>query len=447
MSNVVTEGNDVLRVDHESGRMNGRVSCKKVAIIGGGFAGIEAAKHLRGSDVHVTVIDRSSYHTFQPLLYQVALAVLSPSDITRPIRSILGAAANIDVLLGEVEKISRENQKVILKSGECLDYDYLVLASGSTSSYFGNDRWSLHAPALKSIVNAVEIRTRLLLEFEKAEAQGQRSESVPDIHFVVIGGGPTGVELAGAIADVCRNVLNRDFHYVRPREARISLYEGGPAILAAFPPKLQAEGLAQLKELGVAVHTGVHITDIHEGAVFVEGKEVASNVTLWAAGVAPSALGAALGVPLDKRGAVVVNEFLNPEGNPNVFVCGDLAAVTENGRRIPAVAQPAMQMGKHAARLIIADIKGKARTPFHYFDKGDMATIGTRKAVARVAWPFKAQWSGRLAWITWLVVHLSFLSGLDHQMSVLFTWLYTYITKTTRSRLIVIPERSPLDAE
>ncbi|MEI9980316.1 MAG: NAD(P)/FAD-dependent oxidoreductase [Edaphobacter sp.] len=414
---------------------------KKVIIVGGGFAGIEAAKYLgrNAPNVDVIVIDRLSYTTFQPLLYQVALGVLSPSDITRPVRSILSPYRNVEVILSEVIDIDRTARSITLVDSMQLSFDYLVLATGCTSSYFGNDSWAESAPSLKSIDDAIEVRSRVLLAFEEAEYMAARTGATPSLHFVIIGGGPTGVELAGALADITQRVLNRDFRHIRTEDSKISLYEGGDTILAAFPPDLQEKGKQQLMSLGVSVHTKTRITEIGARHLVVGDQRIDATVVLWAAGVAPSTLGKKLGLPLDRRGAVEVDSFLNPSGEPNIFVCGDLASATENGKRIPAVAQPAMQMGKHAAIAILADLNGKPRTPFHYFDKGDMATIGTRKAVARIAWPFRAQWSGRPAWLTWLFVHLAFLSGADHQLSVLFTWLYAYLTKTTRSRLIGIP--------
>jgi len=422
---------------------------KKVIIVGGGFAGIEAAKYLgrKAPTAQVLLIDRLSYTTFQPLLYQVALGVLSPSDITRPIRSVLSRYPNVEVLMQEVQSIDRTSRSITLSDSTRLEFDYLMLATGSTTSYFGNDSWSGVAPSLKSIPDAVEVRSRVLRTFEEAELASKKSGVDSPLHFVVIGGGPTGVELAGAIADITRRVLNRDYKHVRTQESRITLFEGSATLLAAFPPFLREKGRQQLESLGVEVHTGARITEIGLTHVQVGERRVDANVVLWAAGVAPSPLGKGLDAPLDRRGCVEVDRFLNPVGETNIFVCGDLAAVTENGKRVPAVAQPAMQMGRHAAQSIVADLNGAPRKAFHYFDKGDMATIGTRKAVARIAWPFRAQWYGRPAWLTWLFVHLAYVSGADHQLSVLFTWLYTYLSKTTRSRLIGTPIPARIDPE
>jgi NADH:quinone reductase (non-electrogenic) len=410
---------------------------KQVVIIGGGFAGVKSARGLENLPVDVTLIDKNSYHVFQPLLYQAALGLLAPSDITRPIRSILQRSRNIEVLMDEVTDIDRGNSRIFLRDGHTLSYDYLILAAGSTSSYFGHNEWSKYAPSLKSIEEALDIRTRVLLTFEHAEKEVSRGGPQPHLHFVVIGGGPTGVELAGAIANICRDVLWKEYKHVRPEAAKVSLYEAAPKILPMFPDDLQRKAIEQLTALGVAVHTNAAIIDIQADHIQVGHDKIPAITTIWAAGVAPSPLGAKLGLPLDRRGCVNVNEYLNPEGEPNIFVCGDLAAVTENGRRIPAVAQPAMQMGAHAAEMIAADLRGRSRTPFHYFDKGDMATIGRNAAVAKVVWPFRANWSGFMAWISWLLVHLVFLSGADRQMSVLFTWIYSYFTKTAKSRLII----------
>jgi NADH dehydrogenase len=369
--------------------------------------------------------------------------MLAPSDITRPIRTILRRSKNTQVLMEDVVDIDRAKKLVTLRDRVTLSYDYLILAAGSTSSYFGHNEWAKNAPSLKSIEDALDIRTRVLLTFEHAERDVSRGGPQPHLHFAVIGGGPTGVELAGAIANLCRDVLWKEYKHVRPEAAQVSLYEAALRILPMFPERLQQRAIAQLETLGVSVHTNAAITDIQADYIQVGGEKIPAVTTIWAAGVAPSPLGKALGLPVDRRGCVTVNQYLNPEGEPDIFVCGDLAAVTENGRRIPAVAQPAMQMGEHAARQIAMDLAGKPRTAFHYFDKGDMATIGRGAAIANVVWPFRAKWSGFVAWITWLVVHLAFVSGADRQFSVLFTWIYSYLSKTARSRLVIRPRQLP----
>jgi NADH dehydrogenase len=412
---------------------------KKVVIIGGGLAGVKAARGLETLPVDVTLIDKNSYHVFQPLLYQTALGMLAASDITRPIRSILRRSKNALVVMEEVTDIDRTAKKVVLRDGDTLSHDYLILAAGSTSSYFGHNEWAKNAPSLKSIEDALDIRTRVLLTFEQAERDVSRGSQQPRLHFVVIGGGPTGVELAGAIANICRDVLWKEYKHVRPEAAKVSLYEAAPQILPRFSEDLQRRAMDQLSALGVSVQTNAAVTDIQPDYIQVGEERITAIATIWAAGVAPSPLGKKLGLPVDRRECVTVNEHLNPEGEPDIFVCGDLAAVTEDGRRIPAAAQPAMQMGVHAARQIAADLEGKPRTAFHYFDKGDMATIGRGAAIANVVWPFRAKWSGFIAWITWLVVHLVFVSGADRQFTVLFTWIYSYLSKTARSRLVIRP--------
>ena len=406
---------------------------KKVVIVGGGFAGLEAAKHLGRQEVDVVVVDRSSYFTFQPLLYQAALGVLAPSDITRPIRSILARYRNVTALMDDVIGIDRGEHSVILRSGGSLHYDYLILASGSRTSYFGNDDWRTNAPSLKTIVDAVDIRTRIFSAFEHAELCGRTGQATPDLRFIVVGGGPSGVELAGAIADISRQTLSREFRYVRPQDAQICLFEAGPSLLAALPPSLQQRGREQLEQLGVTVRTGAHITKIVPGRVFLDEESLAATLVLWAAGVSASPLAASIGIPTDRKGQVLVDAFLNPERERNVFVCGDIAAVTDHGKRVPGVAQAAMQMGAYAARSIADDLSGRERKMFHYADRGDMATIGAGRAVARIAWPFKAQLSGNPAWLAWLLIHLVSLTGADRRASVLFTWIYSYVTKTTRS--------------
>jgi len=408
----------------------------RVLILGAGFAGLHAAKALAKLPVDVTVIDRRNHHTFQPLLYQVALAVLSPADIATPIRGILREHKNVEVLMDEVVNFDTQKRRVFTKSGAEMEYDYLVVATGSTHSYFGRDDWAQIAPGLKTVEDAVEIRRRVLLAFELAERQMLEVGSHPPLNFVVIGGGPTGVELAGAISDIAKLYMKHDFRHINPAKARVLILEGGPRILAAYPEDLSRKAVEQLNELGVEVHTGTQVTDVKPGYVMMGDRRLDAVVTIWAAGVQASPLGKLLGVETDRRGCVLVNATLNPAGHPEIFVCGDLAHVEENGRQIPGVAQPAMQMGDHVARMVEADMKREARKPFHYFDKGDMATIGRLAAVAKVEWPFKAHWSGFMAWITWLSVHIFFLIGFRNRLAVLFEWGWTYFTFTHGARLI-----------
>ena len=417
----------------------------RVVIVGAGFAGIHAAKALGRMDVDVTVIDRRNHHTFQPLLYQVALAVLSPADIAQPIRSIVRKQANTEVLMDEVTALDVEANAVTLASGARIEFDYLVLATGATHSYFGHPEWAVLAPGLKSLEDATEIRRRVLLAFELAERQMLEHGWHPPLNFIVIGGGPTGVELAGAITDIAQLYMKHDFRHIDPRTSRVLLLDGGPRVLAAYPPDLSAKAEAALKKLGVEVRTNFQVTDLGPGWVEANGERIESVVTLWAAGVQASPLGKMLaavpGVELDKRGCVLVDQTLNPPGMPRVFVLGDLAHFEQDGKQVPGVAQPAMQMGDHVAKMIAADLKGRPRKPFRYFDKGDMATIGRMDAVADVKWPFKAHMSGLPAWVTWLTVHIFFLIGFRNRVSVFAAWIWTYFTFTRGARLITGDQR------
>jgi NADH:ubiquinone reductase (H+-translocating) len=408
----------------------------RVVIVGGGFAGLNAGMALADMAVDVTLIDRRNHHTFQPLLYQVALAVLSPADIAQPIRSVFSKKKNIEVLMDEVIGMQVDKRLLSLSSGALLEYDYLILATGSTHSYFGKDDWAKNAPGLKAVEDAIEIRRRVLLAFELAERQMVQTGSHPELNFVIIGGGPTGVELAGAISDISKLYMRNDFRHIDPGKARVILIEGSPRILAAYPEDLSKKAVVQLAQLGVEVHTGASVMDVQPGYVVVGGKRLDTVVTLWAAGVQASALGKMLGAPTDKRGCVMVDLYLNPPGHQEIFICGDLAHVEEGGRQVPGVAQPAMQMGRHAAQMIAQDMAGKPRTNFHYFDKGDMATIGRHAAVANVRWPFKAHWGGTMAWLAWVSVHLFFLVGFRNRVSVFLSWAWTYLTFNRGARLI-----------
>lgn len=408
----------------------------RVIIIGGGFAGTHAVLALASLPVDITLIDRRNHFTFQPLLYQVALAVLSPANIASPIRSIVRHKQNVEVLMDEVIRFDLEDRSVYLKSGSIMDYDYLVVATGATHSYFGHEEWAQYAPGLKSIEDAIEIRRRVLLAFELAERQMLETGFHPPLNFVVIGGGPTGVELAGAISDIAKIYMRHDFRHIDPSRARVLLIEGGPRILAAYPEDLSRRAVEQLTALGVEVYTGVQVTDVKAGYVMAGSRRIDAVVTLWAAGVQASPLGNLLGLGTDKRGCVVLNETLNPPGHPEVFVCGDLAHIEQDGHQVPGVAQPAMQMGDHVGKMIGQDMDHKPRTPFRYFDKGDMATIGRMAAVARVKWPFKAHLSGFPAWVTWLSVHIFFLIGFRNRIAVLIDWIWNYFTFTYGARLI-----------
>ncbi|HWA95552.1 MAG TPA: NAD(P)/FAD-dependent oxidoreductase [Terracidiphilus sp.] len=426
----------------------------RVVIVGAGFGGLHAAKALRHLPVDVTVIDRSNHHTFQPLLYQVALAVLSPADIAQPIRTIFRGQSNAQVLMDEVTGIEAERHTLSLKSGAKIGYDYLVLATGATHSYFGHDEWATQAPGLKSIEDAIEIRRRVLLAFELAEREMLEQGTQPSLNFVVIGGGPTGVELAGAISDIAKLYMRHDFRHIDPSKARVILIDAGKRVLAAYPPDLSAKAETALARLGVEVHKETHVTGVGPGWVeakftgdvrpanALEGR-LNAVVTLWAAGVTASPLGKMLGTPLDKRGCVIVNEQLNPPNHNEIFILGDLAHVEQDGRQVPGVAQPAMQMGDHVGRLIAADLRGEKRPGFRYFDKGDMATIGRMAAVADVKWPFRSHMSGLPAWVTWLTVHIFFLIGFRNRVSVFMAWVWSYFTFTRGARLITGDQRLP----
>lgn len=423
---------------------------KRVVILGGGFGGINAAMRLGDLPVDVTLVDRRNHHTFQPLLYQVALAVLSPGEIAQPIRSILRNYQNIEVLMDEAVGFDIPQQRVKFKTGAELEYDYLIVATGSTHSYFGREDWAKLAPGLKTVEDATEIRRRVLLAFELAERQMQELGSHPPLNFVIIGGGPTGVELAGAISDIAKLYMTKDFRHIDPKMAQVLILEGSPHILAAYPEDLQASALKQLTKLGIKVRTNAHVSDVQPGYVMVGDERIDAVVTLWAAGVQASPLGKLLGFPTDRRGCVLVDQYLNPPGHPEIFICGDLAHVEENGKQVPGVAQPAMQMGAYAAkriaRLTARDFGSDGSgidAPFHYFDKGDMATIGRKAAVANIKWPFKGRWSGLPAWFVWLVVHIFFLIGFRNRLAVFRQWAWTYLTFSDGVRLITGSQELP----
>lgn len=419
----------------------------RVVIVGGGFAGIRAAMQLAGKPVEVVLVDRRNHHTFQPLLYQVALAALSPGDIAQPIRALFRQDGNIDVLMDEVVGIDAAAKIVNLKSSAHLRYDYLILATGATHSYFGHEEWAADAPGLKTVEDALEIRRRVLLAFELAERQKLETGSHPPLNFVVVGGGPTGVELAGAISDISRLYMRKDFRHIDPAKAHVIVVEGSPRLLSSYPEDLSRKAAEELAKIGVEVRNNVKVTDIQPGYVVANGERIESVVTLWAAGVQASPLGKMLGAEMDKRGAIFVDDYLNPAGHTEIFVCGDLAHVVENGKQVPGVAQPAMQMGRHAGQEILADMAGRPRTKFHYFDKGDMATIGRHSAVANVVWPFHAHMSGFSAWMAWLVVHIYFLIGFRNRALVMMQWMWMYFGLSAGPRLITGSQRLPGWAE
>jgi NADH:ubiquinone reductase (H+-translocating) len=408
----------------------------RVLILGAGFAGIHAAKALEHAPVQVTVIDRKNHHTFQPLLYQVALAVLSPAEIASPIRNVLRRASNMEVLLGEVGGFDLEKRRVLIDGIE-LPYDYLMVASGATHAYFGHPEWEQYAPGLKTVEDAIEIRRRVLLAFENAEREAIAGRVSPPLTFVVIGAGPTGVELAGAIADISKRYMESDFRAIDPAKARIILLEGGPRVLPAYPDDLSASAEKQLNDMGVEVRTNAMVTNVEARTVTVGREKIPASVMIWGAGVLASPLGKMLGAPIDRAGRVMVMPDLTIPGHPEVFVAGDLASVKmANGNLVPGVAPAAIQMGKFVARQIKRSIEGEPREAFHYWDKGTLATIGRSRAVADLG---KLHFSGYLAWLAWLFVHLFFLVGFRNRFLVMAEWAWAYLTYNSGARLITEP--------
>src|SRR5213078_3682142 len=380
----------------------------RVVIVGAGFGGLEAAKKLACKDVHVTVIDRTNHHLFQPLLYQVATAALSPAEIAAPIRGILSDFSNTEVILAEVKSVNVAAKTVNIGDRE-IAYDYLILATGARHSYFGHDEWEKLAPGLKSLEDAIEIRRRLLLAFEYAEKITDEAAKKAAMTFVIIGGGPTGVEMAGAIAEIARYTLAKDFKHIDPSSARVVLVEGDKRVISAFPEDLSAKALEQLKELGVEVHTGVHATNLTEAGLQVGDEFIPCRVKIWAAGNIASFVGKTTGAPVDRVGRVLVNDDLTIPGHPEVQVIGDLANFShQTGHPLPGVSPVAMQQGRHAARNILAMMNDEKPRRFRYWDKGSMATIGRNRAVADLHW---FHFSGLPAWFVWLFVHIIFLVG------------------------------------
>jgi NADH:ubiquinone reductase (H+-translocating) len=407
-----------------------------VVIIGGGFGGLYAARALRRAAVRVTVIDRRNYHLFQPLLYQVAAATLSPADIAAPIRQILRRQENATVVLAEVVAIDTAAKCVVLADDRRVGYDYLIVASGAVDQYFGHDEWAPIAPALKTIDDATEIRRRFLLAFEAAEQETDPEVRRALLTFVVIGGGPTGVEMAGSFAEIAHHTLRREFRSIDPAAARIVLVEGGKRLLAAYPDELSDRAKRDLEELGVEVRLGSIVTRIDIGAVFIGDERIPAYDVVWAAGVAASPLGKTIGAPVDRMGRVSVEPDLSVPGHPEIFVIGDLAAITHDsadGKPLPGVAQVAMQGGAAVAKNIVRAMRGEPRQPFHYRDKGNMATIGRARAIAEIR---GLKLTGFVAWLTWLFVHILFLIGFRNRLIVLLEWASSYLTWQRGARLI-----------
>jgi NADH dehydrogenase len=409
-----------------------------IVVLGAGFGGLEFCHRFRHASARVTLVDRSNHHLFQPLLYQVATAGLSAPEIAQPIRSILSHRPNITVLMESVVDFKLPEKKVVLAGGE-LSYDYLVLALGGCTSYFGHPEWEEHAPGLKTLGDALRIRSQILLAFERAETETSAEEQARLMTMMVVGGGPTGVELAGAFAELARHVLRADFRRIDSTRARVILIEGGPRILGHLPPDLSASAQRQLEALGVQVRLQASVKHIGAGQVELGGGEtIAAANIIWAAGVAATPLTKKLGVELDRAGRVKVNPDLSVPGHAEVFAIGDMALVLgADGKPVPGVSPAAMQMARHVARLIegeLASSDAVARAPFRYFDKGTMATIGRSAAVAQVG---SLHLSGVVAWLAWLVIHLIFLVGFRNKIAVLFQWFYSYVTYKRGARIVV----------
>jgi NADH:ubiquinone reductase (H+-translocating) len=406
----------------------------KAVIIGGGFGGLQAAKELGGASVEVTLIDRKNHHTFQPLLYQVATAVLSPGEIASPIRRILHRFKNVEVILGEAVGFDLEKQTVKLADDSEISFDYLIVAAGARHSYFGHDDWEDEAPGLKTVEDALEIRRRVLLAFELAERNAYLKGTKEPLIFVVIGGGPTGVELAGAIAGIARQALSKDFKAIDTTKARVMLFEGSNRILGTFAEELSERAKKDLEDLGVEVHLNSFVTEVEAGRIRVGESWIECDVALWATGVAASPLGKALGAKTDKAGRVFVEPDLTVPNHKNIFVIGDMVSLNqENGQPVPGVAPAAIQMAENACANILRDLKNEPRKDFKYYDKGSMATIGRNRAIVEVgSWKF----TGFFAWLMWLFVHVISLIGFKNRLYVLSEWFWAYLTRERSARLI-----------
>ena len=405
-----------------------------VVIIGGGFAGLDAARALAGAAVNVTIVDRHNHHVFQPLLYQVATAALSPGDIASPIRWILRGQDNVRVLLAAVVSVDPVEKSLVLDDGAAMRFDYLILAPGATHSYFGREDWAAFAPGLKTLDDALALRRRMLLAFEEAEREVDANRKRHLLTFALIGGGPTGVELAGAIAEIAHHTLRLEYDTVDPEATRILLIEAGPTILPAFPPKLRDSARRALRRLGVEVWENARVTNIARESLVVGAEPVTAHTIIWAAGVAGSELGRSLGAPLDRAGRVIVAPDLSVPDQPDIFVAGDLAGFThQGGEQLPGVAQVAKQQGRHAARNVLRRLRGESTQTFRYRDPGNMATIGRANAIADFGW---AQVSGLFGWLLWLFVHILFLVGFRNRLSVLLQWGLSYATYQRSVRLI-----------
>jgi NADH dehydrogenase len=412
----------------------GRAERPHVVILGGGFGGLYAAKALRRAPVRVTLVDRRNHHLFQPMLYQVATAGLNPGDIASPIRSVLRRSRNTEVLLAEACGLDLGARQVRLSDGTSQSYDYLIVATGARHSYYGHNEWEPLAPGLKSLEDALDIRRRVLLAFERAERETDTVRRHAFLTFVVVGGGPTGVEMAGAVAEIRRYALRRDFRRIDPAEATVMLLEGGPRLLPSYPPSLSDEAKHKLRRLGVEVRTETLVTDIQPDSVRAAGWVIPTQTVIWAAGNAASPLLRELHTPLDRAGRAIVEPDCTIPGHPEVFVLGDAAAFEhQEGGTLPGICPVAIQMGEYAARTIVGDLAGRPRRPFHYWDKGQLAVIGRGQAVADI---WRLHFGGFIAWVVWIFVHIFFLIGFRNRVLVLLEWAWSYVTYSRGARLI-----------
>lgn len=425
---------------NEDGRVSYDESAPRVVVVGSGFGGLAVIQGLKRVPVDVTVLDRQNFHLFQPLLYQVATAALNPSDIASPIRRIVRGQKNVETQLADVTGFDLDRKVVLLADGE-VHFDILVVAAGATHSYFGHPEWAEHAPGLKSIEDALGIRRRMLLAFEAAEREPDEELRRDWLTFVIVGGGPTGVELAGAFRDVAGMTLARDFAHIDPASARVVLIEGAPRLLPPYPEELSKSAREQLEALGVEVREGARVTNIDAEGVNIGDERITAKTVLWAAGVAASPLGKALGAPLDRAGRVMVEPDLTLPGHPNVFVIGDLAHLEQDGKPVPGVAPAAQQMGKQTAKNIARMVRGKPVEPFRYVDKGSLATIGRNAAVAKLG---SRRYTGFFAWFLWMSVHIFFLIGFRNRALVMFQWAWSYISYDRGARLITNRPGGPL---
>ena len=412
-----------------------------VVILGGGFAGLYAAKSLADAPVRVTVVDRRNHHLFQPMLYQVATAALNPSDIASPIRSVLRRQKNTEVLLAEATNVEVEQRRVRFSDGGCLTYDYLIVATGAHHSYFGHEEWETLAPGLKSLEDALEIRRRVLLAFELAEREPDTVRRHAYLTFVIVGGGPTGVETAGAVAEIRRYALRRDFRHIDPGEATVMLLEGGPRLLPSYPAELSEKAKLDLRRLGVEVRTETLVTDIQPGWVRAAGWTIPTRTVIWAAGNTASSLLKALDAPLDRVGRALVEPDCTIPGHPEVFVLGDAAAFNhQEGGTLPGICPVAIQMGEYTARTIVGDLAGRPRRAFRYWDKGQLAVVGRGRAVADI---WRLHFGGFIAWLAWIFVHIFFLIGFRNRVLVLIQWAWSYFTYGLGARIITEDVRLP----